>query len=239
MTRKTTTTALQLPAIFDCCAPADKEHLATQAQVRLLKKGERVWTDGEPVEALLSVRTGCLGATVRDESGDTDYITVGAYPPATVVARSLSIPKPALFDVHALVGSSVVSIPLFAIRPIAQRTPELYENFSDIFVQALNQQLFFFHRLTHVPVERRLAYVLWTLSRVDRLGRRIIDFKLGQQELAQLVGTDRSELSRRKQLLVKSQMLLQTDAGLELTPSFRRLLASEPGTPGFILETFR
>lgn len=237
MTRKAPIT--QLPPLFDCVAPADRTELASQSRVVLLKKGQRVWSDGDTVQDLLVVRSGCLGAALRAGPETEESRVVAAYPPDAVVARSLAIPKPAMMDLHALVSSSVLAIPLFALRPVAQRTPELYENFSDAYVQALHWQLFFSSRLAASSLERRLAYVLWSLSRVSRDGRRVIDFRLGQAELAQLAGTDRSELSRRTQLLVKSGMLVKFESSLELTPSFRMLLAHESDAPAFILEGLR
>lgn len=240
MSRRARVQPADLPALFACVAEADKAHLAEHSTVQSLKKAQLLWADGDPVQDVIVVRTGCLGATLRDDSGSiADYVTVAAFPPDQVVARSLALPKPALMDVRALVASTVLRIPLFALRPIAQHNPELYEGFSDALVRALHHRMYYASRLGHATVERRLARVLWDLSRLDALGRRIIDFKLGQAELAQLVGTDRSELSRRNQLLVKSGMLVQTEGTLELTPSFRVLLANEPGTPGFELDALK
>lgn len=228
-----------LPPLFATLSEPDREQLAAQAAVRLYAKGAVVWSDGEMVDRVLVVKSGCLGQTLRDETDPEDYVLVAAYPTDALLARSLAIPRPALMDLRALVATSVLELPMLAIRPLAQRTPELYEAFSDLLVREQFQRLYFASRLAGAPVERRLAHVLWGLSRPGRNGRRVVDFKLGQAELAQLVGTDRSELSRRRQLLVRSGMLETTADGLELTPSFRMLLANEPGAPGFILDALK
>jgi CRP-like cAMP-binding protein len=76
------------------------------------------------------------------------------------------------------------------------------------------------------PLEVRLAYLLWTLAELLPDGHRRIPSDISQAPLASLLGVPREEVSRKRNLLVKTGYLFERDGDWFIDPSTPLLLTS-------------
>lgn len=197
-----------------------------QAQLRraghsaVYRKGEAVLHAGQIVNASYFVHSGWFssqaGGAVSALHGAGDSILVGM---ERVAPRSTS-------DVVALTTGSVAVIERAALRVQLLRHPEVALTLLNSKLRTLAHVRLFYARRNTDPLEVRLAYLLWTLAELMPDGHRCVPSGLSQSSLASLLGVPREEVSRKRNLLVKTGYLFEREGEWFIDPSTPLLLTS-------------
>ena len=183
-------------------SPSQRQHLAEVSRERRYAKGETIFRQGEPAEAVCIVREGRVHLMKFLESGQASTTCVMTSGETFCCLPALDR-QPYPVDAIAAVDSVVVRIPTTAFHELLQQNPKFLEDSLCLFCD----------RLRHVEdrscmmydsVERRLAQTLLTLSK--KFGSTI---PLTKHELAEMANTTVETTIRvlshlKKQGIIKS-----------------------------------
>jgi CRP-like cAMP-binding protein len=197
-----------------------------QAQLRSVgysaafRKGETLLHAGQLASEVYFVRSGWfafqVAGAVSALHGAGEPILVGlgrAHP------RSVG-------DLVALTTGSVAVIERVALRTQLLRHPEVLLAILNHKLVTLTRTRLLYARRNTDPLEVRLAYLLWTLAELLPDGHRRIPSDISQAPLASLLGVPREEVSRKRNLLVKTGYLFERDGDWFIDPSTPLLLTS-------------
>ena len=190
---------------FKSLSAADRRSLASVSREVRYAKGETVFREGEPAEAVCIVKEGRVHLMKFLEGGQTSTTCVmtggDAFRCLPALARQ---PYPA--DAVAAVDSIGVRIPTNAFHDLLQRNPLFLQRSLCLFCERLRQVE---HRSCRVydSVERRLAQSLLTLSK--KFGNTI---PLTKHELAEMANTT-VETTIRVLSQLKKQGILKSSRG--------------------------
>ena len=167
---------------FKSLNPSDRRALASASRQTHYAKGETVFREGQPAEAVCIVKEGRVHLMKFLEGGQTSTTCVMAGGDTFCCLPALDRqPYPA--DAVAAVDSVIVRIPISAFHDLLQRNPAFLQRSLCLFCERLRQVE---HRSCRVydSVERRLAQALLTLAK--KFGSTI---PLTKHELAELANT--------------------------------------------------
>ncbi|MBI4003793.1 MAG: Crp/Fnr family transcriptional regulator [Candidatus Omnitrophica bacterium] len=190
---------------FKSLGPADRRSLASASRETRYAKGETVFREGDPAEAVCLVKEGRVHLMKFLEGGQasTTCVMTGGDTFCCLPALDRQ-PYPA--DAVAAVDSVVVRIPTSAFHDLLQRNPAFLQRSLCLFCERLRQVE---HRSCRIydSVERRLAQSLLTLSK--KFGATI---PLTKHELAELSNTT-VETTIRVLSQLKKQGILKSSRG--------------------------
>ncbi|MBI4341054.1 MAG: Crp/Fnr family transcriptional regulator [Candidatus Omnitrophica bacterium] len=168
--------------MFKRLTPAQRQHLAGLSREKRYAKGETIFREGEPAEAVCVVKEGRVHLMKFLESGQTSTTCVMT-PGEPFCCLPALDRKPYPVDAVAAVDSVVVRIPTSAFHEMLQQNPSFLEDSLCLFCDRLRAVE---HRscTMHEPVERRLAQTLLELSK--KFGTTI---PLTKHELAEMADT--------------------------------------------------
>lgn len=188
--------------MFKPLPPAERKRLARVAQEKSFAKGETVFRQGQPADALWIVKRGRVHLMyfLPDGKASTTCVMTAGEPFCCLPALD---GKPYPVDAMAAEDTVVVKIPLPAFHQAMNRSPGFTHEALCLFCDRLRQVE---HKscMIYEPAEARLAQVL--IGLMKKFGATI---PLTRQELAEVAGTThetaiRTLSSFRKQGLVKS-----------------------------------
>lgn len=225
-----------LSPFFDVLPPEDRASLARVSVLKSLKRGKVLWRAGERVEHIAAVRNGLLCVTV-DMNGD-DEVLCGVLRKDDTLLLGLERGLPCPMAVRALTACDVTLVPFEAVEPLFRTHPKAVNYAYRTYVERLYGQRFLGAVLLNATIEKRLAYAYWSMSTVDREGRRVLESKVSQADIGKLIGTSREEVSRRSALLEQSHYISSEDGVLVLSESLPLLFLSETQVPAFLAAEF-
>jgi CRP/FNR family transcriptional regulator len=182
--------AVRSVPMFRGLSEPDQRRVAALASVRELRRGDSLWHEGDPAEALTVILRGRVKIVRHAESGDVILEIFGEGEPVGAIAVYNYIPYPA--SAICLEPVSVLVLPRRDYFDLLDRNPE--------FARALIREL---TRLTLAltrkleemrgqRVDTRIGQLFLTLA--ERMGKQtaegvVIPIQLSRQEVADLVGT--------------------------------------------------
>ena len=205
---------------FKSLSAAERQSLASASRETHYAKGETVFREGQPAEAVCLVKEGRVHLMKFLEGGQasTTCVMTGGDTFCCLPALDRQ-PYPA--DAVAAVDSVVVRIPTSAFHDLLQRNPTFLQRSLCLFCERLRQVE---HRSCRVydSVERRLAQSLLTLSK--KFGSTI---PLTKHELAELSNTTVETTIRVLSQLTKQGVLKSSRGSTTIVkPDILRNLAS-------------
>lgn len=167
---------------FTRLPPAERARVEQACRERRYAKGETIFREGQPAEAVWVVKSGRvhLMKFLADGKASTTCVMTAGEPFCCLPAMD-SRPYPV--DAVAAEDSVVVRIPQDAFHRAMERSPAFTQETLCLFCDRLRQVE---HKscMVYEPVEQRLAEVLLTLSK--KFGSTI---PLTRHELAEIAGT--------------------------------------------------
>ena len=184
--------------IFQGVDPDAAEALAKEMETIDARKGEILFSEGEPGDSLYIVLTGKLKIGRRAGDGRQNLIAVMG-PSDMLGELSLFDPGPRTATATAVVDSRLARLRKQALRPWLSNRPEIAEQLLRVLARRLRRTNDALADLIFTDVPGRVAKNL--LQMAGRFGTRDggvlrVTHDLTQEELAQLVGASRETVNK-------------------------------------------
>ncbi len=184
--------------LFQGVDPEAAENLAKQLEYVEVRKGDTLFTEGEPGDSLYIVMSGKLKVGRRAADGRQNLIAVMG-PSDMVGELSLFDPGPRTATSTAVTDSRVARLKQAALRPWITDRPEIAEQLLRVLARRLRRTNDALADLIFTDVPGRVAKSL--LQMASRFGTRDggvlrVTHDLTQEELAQLVGASRETVNK-------------------------------------------
>jgi CRP/FNR family transcriptional regulator, cyclic AMP receptor protein len=174
------------------------ESLAKEMEIIEIRKGEVVFSEGEPGDSLYIVLSGKLKVGRRAADGRQNLIAVMG-PSDMVGELSLFDPGPRTATATAVLDTRLARLRKQALRPWLTNRPEIAEQLLRVLARRLRRTNDALADLIFTDVPGRVAKTL--LQFAGRFGTREggvlrVSHDLTQEELAQLVGASRETVNK-------------------------------------------
>jgi CRP-like cAMP-binding protein len=184
--------------LFQGVDPEAAETLAKELEYFEVRKGDVVFTEGEPGDSLYIVISGKIKVGRRAADGRQNLIAVMG-PSDMVGELSLFDPGPRTATATAITDSRVARLRKSALRPWLTNRPEIAEQLLRVLARRLRRTNDALADLIFTDVPGRVAKSL--LQMASRFGTRDggvlrVTHDLTQEELAQLVGASRETVNK-------------------------------------------
>src|SRR5690349_19394777 len=184
--------------IFQGVEPDAAESLAKEMETIDVRKGEIVFSEGEPGDSLYIVLSGKIKVGRRAADGRQNLIAVMG-PSDMVGELSLFDPGPRTATATAVVDTRLARLRKQALRPWLTNRPEIAEQLLRVLARRLRRTNDALADLIFTDVPGRVAKNL--LQMAGRFGTRDggvlrVTHDLTQEELAQLVGASRETVNK-------------------------------------------
>lgn len=209
----------------------DQKRLAALATLREFTRGDTIWREGEPAEALTLILKGRVKLVRRAEGGDVIIEIFGEGEPVGALAVYNYMPYPA--SAVCLEPVTLLSLPRRDYFELLDRHPE----FARALIRELTKLVLGLARkveeMRGQRVEVRIAQLFLNLA--ERMGRESragieIPIHLSRQEVADLVGTTVESAIRVLSRWGREKLVI-TGEGRFVVPSRDRLQAVADGAP--------
>ncbi|MGO9083578.1 MAG: Crp/Fnr family transcriptional regulator [Streptosporangiaceae bacterium] len=173
-------------------APAeDLDAIAAASRSRTFRRGQVVFSTGDPGDTLIVVITGRVKVVVR--SADGGELTLTVIRPGGVFGElSAADGGPRSADAETLEESRLLLVPRQVIQDICGRTPSVAQALANSLAATLRRLTEDASDLVFLDLPRRVAKVLLSQPRGDD---GVIGHKIGQEELAHQVGGARQSVN--------------------------------------------
>src|SRR5580704_716715 len=172
-------------------AAEDLEAVATAARLRTVRRGQMVFTRGDPGDSLIVVVTGRVKVVVRSADGGELTLTV-IESGSTLGELSVADGGPRSTDAETLEDSQLLFVPREAIQDVCLRMPSAAQALTSSIVATLRRLTEAASDLVFLDLPRRIAKVLLNQPAGDD---GIIRPKTSQEELAHQVGGARQSVN--------------------------------------------
>ena len=184
--------------IFQGVDPDAAESLAKDLEMVDIRKGEIVFSEGEPGDSLYIVLSGKIKVGRRAADGRQNLIAVMG-PSYMVGELSLFDPGPRTATATAVLDTRLARLRKQALRPWLNNRPEIAEQLLRVLARRLRRTNDNLADLIFTDVPGRVAKTL--LQFAGRFGTRDggvlrVSHDLTQEELAQLVGASRETVNK-------------------------------------------
>jgi CRP/FNR family transcriptional regulator, nitrogen oxide reductase regulator len=185
------------PLLQGGLTPDEERSVASRAVSRRLRKGQILFREGEPAEALYQVQTGRLHLSQVTPAGQA--VTVRFTGPGEVCAALAVLDGKAYpFTATAVLPTLVILWNRSSLRELLQLHPRFERNVLDVVGVHAREVLDKFRELATEPVPRRLARALLRLLRLGRSCRDggVLIEHVRQRDLAELASTSPYTVNR-------------------------------------------
>ena len=182
---------LRNTALLGSMPTPDLERVLAISRLRTFRRGQVVFTKGDPGDTLIVVVSGRVKVIVRSADGGELTLTII---PAGGVFGDLSIADggPRSADAETLEESQLLLIPRETIQEICARVPPAAQALANSVAAALRRLTEAASDLVFLDLPRRVARVLASQAPDDD---GVIRLKLRQEELAHQVGATRQSVN--------------------------------------------
>jgi CRP/FNR family cyclic AMP-dependent transcriptional regulator len=184
--------------IFQGVDPDAAEALAKEMETIEARKGEVLFSEGEPGDSLYIVLSGKLKVGRRAGDGRQNLIAVMG-PSDMVGELSLFDPGPRTATATAVVDTRLARLRKQALRPWLTNRPEIAEQLLRVLARRLRRTNNMLADLIFTDVPGRVAKALLQLARQfgsQESGLLRVTHDLTQEEIAQLVGASRETVNK-------------------------------------------
>jgi CRP/FNR family cyclic AMP-dependent transcriptional regulator len=169
----------------------DLEAVAAASRLRTFRRGQVVFTAGDPSDTLIVVISGRVKVVVRSADGGELTLTI-IQPGGTLGELSVADGGPRSADAETLEECRLLLVPREAIQDICARVPSVAQALTSSIAATLRRLTEAASDLVFLDLPRRVAKVLLNLPRADD---GVIQPKLSQEELAHQVGGTRQSVN--------------------------------------------
>ena len=210
-------TLSQLPAFLESLDTPSKLKLQEHGRLLLFKKGEVLAREDERIPHLLYIISGYAAVTCRGQAtfliSSNQVFPSSRLAPSKLGLRALGVGTAAILDKETL-DLVYAKNPQLLLTVFDQTVQKLHENAQ---INALRQ--------VH-PTEINLLALLWQSSWALPNGTREIPKEYDQHLLAEILGIQREEVSRRRKDLVNSGLLFKDMSSSILSADVPKVLMS-------------
>jgi CRP/FNR family cyclic AMP-dependent transcriptional regulator len=169
----------------------DLEKVAAASRLRAVRRGQVLFTAGDPSDTVILVISGRVKVVVR--SADGAELTLTVVPPGgTLGELSVADGGPRSADAEALENSRVLLVPNDLIAELSSRVPSVTQALMSSIAATLRRLTEAASDLVFLDLPRRVAKVLLSQPRRDD---GVIELKMSQEELAHQVGGSRQSVN--------------------------------------------
>jgi CRP/FNR family transcriptional regulator, cyclic AMP receptor protein len=177
--------------LFRSVSAGDLVAVAAASRLRTFRRGQVVFTAGDPSDTLIVVISGRVKVAVR--SADGGELTLTIIQPGGVLGElSVADGGPRSADAETLEECRLLFVPRDTIQGICARVPSVAQALTHSIAATLRRLTEATSDLVFLDLPRRLAKVLLSLPRGDD---GVIRPKMNQEELAHQVGGTRQSVN--------------------------------------------
>lgn len=185
------TDVLRRTDLFRSVPAGEIEAIVAAARLRTFRRGQVVFTTGDPGDSLLVVLSGRVKVVAR--SVDGDELTLAIVQPGSVFGElSVTDGGPRSADAEALEESRLLVVPREAVQDVCSRVPSVALALANSIAATLRRLTGEASDLVFLDLPRRVAKVLLAQPRD---GDGIIRQKMNQEQLAHQVGGSRQSVN--------------------------------------------
>jgi CRP-like cAMP-binding protein len=185
------TDVLRRTDLFRSVPAGEIEAIVAAARLRTFRRGQVVFTTGDPGDSLLVVLSGRVKVVAR--SVDGDELTLAIVQPGSVFGElSVTDGGPRSADAEALEESRLLVVPREAVQDVCSRVPSVALALANSIAATLRRLTEEASDLVFLDLPRRVAKVLLAQPR-DGDGN--IRQKMNQEQLAHQVGGSRQSVN--------------------------------------------
>lgn len=165
--------------------------MAAASRLRTFRRGQVVFTTGDPGDTLIVVISGQVKVVVR--SADGGELTLTAVGPGGVVGEvSIADGGPRSADMETLVESQLLFIPREAVQALCARVPAAAQALTGVLAATLRRLTEATSDLVFLDLPRRVAKLLLS---APRGGDGTLTQQLTQEEYARRLGSTRQSVN--------------------------------------------
>jgi CRP/FNR family transcriptional regulator, cyclic AMP receptor protein len=177
--------------LFRSVSAGDLVAVAAASRLRTFRRGQVVFTAGDPSDTLIIVISGSIKVAVR--SADGGELTLTIIQPGGVLGElSVADGGPRSADAETLEECRLLFVPRDTIQGICARVPSVAQALTNSIASDLRRLTEATSDLVFLDLPRRVAKVLLSLPRGDD---GVIRPKMSQEELAHQVGGTRQSVN--------------------------------------------
>jgi CRP/FNR family cyclic AMP-dependent transcriptional regulator len=177
--------------LFRSVSAGDLVAVAAASRLRTFRRGQVVFTAGDPSDTLIVVISGSVKVAVR--SADGGELTLTIIQPGGVLGElSVADGGPRSADAETLEECRLLFVPRETIQGICARVPSVAQALTNSIAATLRRLTEATSDLVFLDLPRRVAKVLLSLPRGDD---GVIRPKMNQEELAHQVGGTRQSVN--------------------------------------------
>jgi CRP/FNR family cyclic AMP-dependent transcriptional regulator len=185
------TDVLRRTDLFRSVPAGEIEAIVAAARLRTFRRGQVVFTTGDPGDSLLVVLSGRVKVVAR--SVDGDELTLAIVQPGSVFGElSVTDGGPRSADAETLEESRLLVVPREAVQDVCSRVPSVALALANSIAATLRRLTEEASDLVFLDLPRRVAKVLLAQPRD---GDGIIRQKMNQEQLAHQVGGSRQSVN--------------------------------------------
>jgi CRP/FNR family transcriptional regulator, cyclic AMP receptor protein len=185
------TGALRLTDLLRSVTARDLEPIAAASRVRDVRRGQVLFTAGDPSDTVVLVISGRVKVVVRSADGAELTLTV-VQPGGMIGELSVADGGPRSADAEALDDCRLLFVPNDLIAELSSRVPSVTQALMSSIAALLRRLTEAASDLVFLDLPRRVAKVLLSQPRGDD-GE--IELKMSQEELAHQVGGSRQSVN--------------------------------------------
>ena len=185
------TGALRQTNLLRSVTAQDLETVAAASRLRNVRRGQVLFTAGDPSDTVILVISGLVKVVVRSADGAELTLTV-VQPGGTIGELSVADGGPRSADAEALDDCRLLFVPNDLIAELSSRVPSVTQALMTSIAVTLRRLTEAASDLVFLDLPRRVAKVL--LSQ-PRGGDGVIELKMSQEELAHQVGGSRQSVN--------------------------------------------
>jgi len=170
---------------------SDLEPIAAASRLRTVRRGQVLFTAGDPSDTVILVISGRVKVVVRSADGAELTLTV-VQPGGSLGELSVADGGPRSADAEALEDSRVLLVPNDLIAELSSRVPSVTQALMTSIAATLRRLTEAASDLVFLDLPRRVAKVLLSQPRRDD---GVIELKMSQEELAHQVGGSRQSVN--------------------------------------------
>ncbi len=169
----------------------DLQALADASRLRDFRRGQVVFTTGDPADFLIVVVSGSVRVVVRSADGGELTLTV-VQPGGALGELSIVDGGPRSADAETLEESQLLLVPRQAIQDVCARVPAAAQALTDSIAATLRRLTEDVSDLVFLDLPRRVAKILLGQPRGDD---GVIRLKMSQEQLAHQAGGSRQSVN--------------------------------------------
>jgi CRP/FNR family transcriptional regulator, cyclic AMP receptor protein len=185
------TAILRQTGLFRSVPAGDLQRVAEASRLRTFRRGQMVFTTGDPGDTLLVVVSGRVKVVVRSADGGELTLTITG-PGGTIGELSVADSGPRSADAETLEETRLLLVPREAVQDLCARVPSAAHALTGSLAAMLRRLTDAASDLVFLDMPRRVAKVLLNQPRGDD---GVIRLALTQEEIAHQVGSTRQSVN--------------------------------------------